>query len=200
MTAEIAILNTHGVAIAADSATTLSFGENEHKIYNSANKVFTLSKYQPVGIMIYNNASFMGVEWEIIIKEYRKILGKKSYKTLFGYASSFINFINKFKFIKQDQEKNFLLSFCFRFYSSLKKMFINNLERELGHLEKITNRQIDKVYSDTVKWLSEKYKERPDEKLFKVDLESINIFENEINKVIQRVFENIRYQICKLKS
>ena len=93
MTAEIAILNTHGVAVAADSAITIRFGENAQKIYNSANKVFALSKYHPVGIMIYNSSSFMEIEWEIIIKEYRKILGKRSYKTLFEYADNFFQIL-----------------------------------------------------------------------------------------------------------
>jgi hypothetical protein len=189
MTAEIAILNTHGVAIAADSATTLRFGEKEHKIYNSANKVFSLSKYHPVGIMIYNNASYMGIEWEIIIKEYRRILGKKSYKTLFGYADNFINFISKFKFIKQEQEKKFLLSFCGKFYSYFKRNFIYNLRKELGQLEKITDRQINKVFNDTIRWLDGIHNKKTDEKLFKVDLEFINLFKNEITKVIRRVFE-----------
>ena len=116
MTAEVAILNTHGVAIASDSATTVRFGNNEQKIFNSANKVFTLSKYHPVGIMIYNNANYMGIEWEIIIKEYRRILGKKSFKTLFEYANDFIKFISKFKFIKEEEEKEYLLSFCYSFF------------------------------------------------------------------------------------
>ena len=41
MTAEVAILNSSAIAIAADSAVTIGRGR---KIYNSAIKVFTLSK------------------------------------------------------------------------------------------------------------------------------------------------------------
>jgi hypothetical protein len=62
MTAEVAILNTHGIALAADSAVTISVGD-EKKVYNTANKLFALSKYHPVGIMIYNNATYMGIDW-----------------------------------------------------------------------------------------------------------------------------------------
>ena len=43
MTAEVAIANTQGVALAADSAVTIG----EQKIYNSACKVFSLSKVEP---------------------------------------------------------------------------------------------------------------------------------------------------------
>lgn len=124
MTAEIAILNTHGVAIAADSAITLHFGENEQKIYNSANKVFALSKYHPVGIMIYNSASFMGIEWEIIIKEYRKTLGNKSCKTLFEYATNFLKFVKNFTYINREHEKKFLISLCYGFFHILKKYLL----------------------------------------------------------------------------
>jgi hypothetical protein len=98
MTAEVAILNTHGVALAVDSAVTVSEG-GEKKAYNTANKLFTLSKYHPVGIMIYNNATYMGIDWEIIIKEFRKSLKNKPYKTLFDYADSFINYVKEFEFI-----------------------------------------------------------------------------------------------------
>lgn len=69
MTAIVGVLNKHAVAIAADSAVTMG---DTHKVVNSGNKIFTLSKYHPVGIMTYNAADFMGTPWEIIIKQYRK--------------------------------------------------------------------------------------------------------------------------------
>ena len=58
MTAEVAVINKSAVAIAADSAVTTeltdSSGRQHDKIFNTANKVFALSKYAPVGIMVYN--------------------------------------------------------------------------------------------------------------------------------------------------
>ena len=73
MTSEILIMNPQAVALAADSAVTLvqerirgDLRERKHKIFTSANKIFTLSKYHPVGIMIYNNATCMGTPWETI--------------------------------------------------------------------------------------------------------------------------------------
>lgn len=51
MTAIVAVLNKHAVAVAADSAVTMG---NTHKVVNSANKIFTLSKYNPVAVMTYN--------------------------------------------------------------------------------------------------------------------------------------------------
>lgn len=93
MTAVVGILNKHAVAIAADSAVTIS-GNNGRKILNKANKVFTLSKRHPVGVMIYNSASFMGTPWETIIKIYRKQLADNSFPTLKEYQEDFIAFLN----------------------------------------------------------------------------------------------------------
>lgn len=92
MTAIVAVLNKHGVAVAADSAVTMG---DTHKVVNSANKIFTLSKYHPVAVMTYSNASFMGVPWDIIIKEYRKQLGDKPFDSLEGYVADFIQYLHK---------------------------------------------------------------------------------------------------------
>ena len=88
MTAEIAILNRSAVAMAADSAVTMSMGRN-HKIFPTANKIFALSNTEPVGIMIYGGAEFMGVPWETVIKVLRGRLKDKSFSHLADYAKWF---------------------------------------------------------------------------------------------------------------
>src|SRR5271166_2359609 len=88
MTAEISILNRNAVALAADSAVTLQLPEGP-KIY-TANKLFALSKYEPVGVMVYGSADLMGIPWETIIKRYRADLGKTRYPHLQGYAADFL--------------------------------------------------------------------------------------------------------------
>jgi hypothetical protein len=83
MTAEIAVLNRSAVALAADSAVTIGGGaERSPKIFNTVNKLFTLSKYHPVGIMVYGSAQILGVPWETIIKIYRKRLGARDFDHL----------------------------------------------------------------------------------------------------------------------
>jgi len=89
MTAEVAILNKTAVALAADSAITLG----SQKIYNSGNKLFALSKYCPVGIMVFGNAEFMGIPWETIIKFHRSKLKSKKFGELIDYAKDFISFL-----------------------------------------------------------------------------------------------------------
>ena len=108
MTSEIGILNKNGVVLAADSAVTISNGINS-KVFNSARKLFTLSKEHSVGIMIYGNASFMGVPWEIIIGEYKKAIGTKVLDSTAKYVDEFINFILQFQHVQsQDALRNYI--------------------------------------------------------------------------------------------
>lgn len=93
MTVEVGILNKHGIALASDSAVTIGNGIG---YYNSANKLFELTKGNPVGIMIYNNSFFMGCPVEIIVKEYRKRIGIKKFDTLREYWNDFMNFLKEF--------------------------------------------------------------------------------------------------------
>ncbi len=94
MTSEIVIMNKTAIALAADSAVTIG-NQKGQKIYNTVNKLFMLSKYQPVGVMIYGSAEFMGVPWESIIKIYRARLDKQRFDTLKEYAKDFIAFLGR---------------------------------------------------------------------------------------------------------
>lgn len=86
MTAEIAVMNEEAIALAADSAVT------GPKIFTSANKIFALSKYHPVGVMDYASAQFLKVPWETIIKQYRRELGERSFSCLDEHADHFLEF------------------------------------------------------------------------------------------------------------
>ena len=110
MTAVVAILNKTGMALAADSAATISNGDNSaSKVFNTANKVFTLSKYNPIAIMIYSNSEFLHTPWELIIKLYRKQLKKKSFRTVKEYSDDFRKFLIKSDLLGfKNKEKDFL--------------------------------------------------------------------------------------------
>lgn len=109
MTAVVGILNKKAVAIAADSAVTTGSG----KIFNKANKIFTLSKYHPIGIMIHNIDSFMGVPWETIIKMYRRELGDNEFDSVQEYKKDFIEFLRKKNFFSDDAQQLFKTTlFC----------------------------------------------------------------------------------------
>ncbi|MGK9199414.1 hypothetical protein [Sinorhizobium meliloti] len=92
MTAEIAILNKLAVALATDSAVTISAGKQEQKIYDSADKLFDLSKKNPIGIMIYNGMQFMQAPLQTLISDYRSQC--KSFDTIREAATDFLQFLN----------------------------------------------------------------------------------------------------------
>ncbi len=97
MTAEIAVMNQEAVALAADSAVTIVEGEDEEitKIFTSADKLFALSQWHPVGIMIYGNTRLGEVPWETVIKLYRDRLGAEEKETVEDFTLDFIRFINE---------------------------------------------------------------------------------------------------------
>ena len=95
MTAEIAILNKSAIALAADSKVTLSIA-GQQKTYDTVNKLFSLSKTEPVGAMVYGNAEFMGFPWETILKEYRRREPRPRFDTIFDWADDLLSFLKTF--------------------------------------------------------------------------------------------------------
>jgi hypothetical protein len=191
MTAEVAILNKSGIALAADSAVTLGIG----KTYNTADKLFALSKYHPVGIMMYSSAAIMGIEWETIIKNYRDFLGNKSFDTLSEYAGDFINYLSKFPYFTEEQMKDYLEEVCFDVFSHVLSWFLDDLHAEFDGKESIEQSQIDAVFASTLKKIKDRMKKTEDEKQLKVDEDYIDENTESINKAIQYVFEN--YELSK---
>ena len=122
MTSEIAVMNKEAVALAADSAA--SWGNN--KVFSS-NKVFSLSKYAPIGIMVYGTAQFMEIPWEIIIKQYRNHLNNKIFDTVCDYANDFIKFIKESDMFSIDQERRYIYFSCNNYILSHLKPAIEQL-------------------------------------------------------------------------
>ncbi|HZX58216.1 MAG TPA: hypothetical protein VFE54_05805 [Mucilaginibacter sp.] len=136
MTAEIGLLNKSGVVIAADSAVTIS---RVNKVFNNATKIFQLSDDFPVGIMIYNNASWMGIPLEIIIKQYKKKIKETSFKELKEYADDFIIYLksNFLDMVTEDQVLEFIEN---RFYGILETL-IESVNSQFD--ERIESKEID---------------------------------------------------------
>jgi hypothetical protein len=153
LTAEIAVMNKMGIALAADSAVTIG----GQKIYNSAIKLFSLSKYHPVGVMIYGNADFMGIPWETIVKVYRKELGTKKFNVLADYCNDFINFLSNNQSIFYETDEKSFLSWAIKSYfheikaeiiEQVSKRFKKNEPVSTEHTSKIVDKVIRKNYED----------------------------------------------------
>ncbi|MDU5107146.1 hypothetical protein [Clostridium sp.] len=132
MTVEVGILNKHGIALASDSAVTIGNGIG---YYNSANKLFELTKGNPVGIMIYNNSFFMGCPVEIIVKEYRKRIGIKKFDTLREYWNDFMNFLKEFVIEYNINVKEYLLYVMCDYLEDMDTLIKNTIDDFIKEIE-----------------------------------------------------------------
>lgn len=135
MTAQIAILNKHGIALATDSAVTIT-GNNNHKVYNTANKLFSLSDKSPVGIMIYGSAQFMGIPWETIFKLYREEnKNNEPFDTLEEYCNDFFEYIIESPLLKNN----------YTYRISLLRKLANNLTIFLNDVNRVLDEYVERT-------------------------------------------------------
>lgn len=127
MTAIVGVLNRHGAAFAADSAATRKFGK-EYRVNYHANKIFSLSKYHPVGVCVYNKLSILGVPWETIFKMYRDELRDKKYNNLQGYVDGFWQFVRKniLNSFESDQKEYFEVV-AKKYWEEIKSIALKNI-------------------------------------------------------------------------
>lgn len=158
MTSEVVVMNSLAVALAADSAATVSGGPKD-KVYKSANKLFMLSEFHPVGIMVYNNAALLGVPWETIIKLFRRDLAGEELPTISEYSTRFLGFLddNRNLFPTKVQDRYFLDLIRTRFAALIKdfkKAFVTGLMEEatpdllgdaLGEIKRVVLEERDRL-------------------------------------------------------
>jgi hypothetical protein len=126
MTAEIAILNKTAVALAADSAVTISAGSKEEKIFDSADKLFELSDQNPIGIMIYNGMSFMEAPLPSLIREFRTTCA--GVDKIEEAATKFLTFLDRFgrtasQRVKDDAIRSIVIPIILKFTIVMLKSF-----------------------------------------------------------------------------
>jgi hypothetical protein len=197
MTAEIAIINKNAVALAADSAVTLR-DPNTSKIYNTANKLFMLSKFEPVGIMVYGAADFMDVPLETIIKMYRYRLGTQTFAKLDDYAQDFVYFLESNALLfPPDKQMTSFESIASRLYWTMRYEIDEQIKTELAKapitnddVKRITEEKVDEYFKN---WSAVKYLGSCDE-----DFENglALAYSDSIAKAIASVFENLPIQDC----
>lgn len=146
MTAIVGVLNSHGIAIAADSAVTVT-GNKVKKVYNRSNKIFTLSKVHPIGIAIYSSADFMGIPLETIIKLYRKKLKDNHFNTVEEYKTDFLEFLKtQLANVSTEFKTDKFYNFCFECYGTIKDKVIENLDGRADELAALGEADLDATY------------------------------------------------------
>lgn len=147
MTAEVAIANASAIALAADSAVTIG----DQKIYNSALKLFSLSKVAPVGVMVYGNADLMDVPWETLIKTYRKRLAGKTHEELQQYAEDFISYLNNNrKVFPAESQKRWLSGNVTGYYRLIRDEFFGKIHPILKERGQVKAPEVSKALSEVV--------------------------------------------------
>lgn len=161
MTVEIAVMNKEAIALAADSAVTMT-GESGQKIFTSANKLFTLSKYHPIGVMVYGSAIFMGVPWEVIIKVYRKKLGQKRFDTLGECAKGFVAFLdNGNPLFPESVQNEYLGVSIYAYFRLIKDTITRKVHASIDEKGKITSTSIKEIVTTIIDEHYQKWEKTP---------------------------------------
>ena len=128
MTAEITVFNKEAVALATDSAVTLTLPSGQ-KIFTTATKLFALSDSHPVGIMVFNNPTFLGVPWETIVKMYKNQLRSKGHNTLKEYTRSFMSLLKQNVHVfNEDRQREFLKGFLADYFATLVEEIMDTID------------------------------------------------------------------------
>ncbi|MFT8427581.1 MAG: hypothetical protein ABF625_07560, partial [Leuconostoc mesenteroides] len=146
MTAELSVYNQLGVALAADSAVTT----NGNKVFNTATKIFTLDSDHFVGIMIYGNADYMNIPWEVIIKTFREQCGQKVLDSLELYEKKFIDYIQKFR-IRKGLELNNLNST----YNEILQAVIDRFDKDHFIMQDVSDEELNDKFQKTLSDIEE---------------------------------------------
>lgn len=193
MTAIVGILNSRGLAFAADSAATLEISST-HKITNHANKIFELSKDLPIGVALYGNLDFMQLPWEQIIKMYRKHLNKTEFDRVSDFADDFFKYVRSL--FAPFQDDNYIKKRIHFFVNS----FYNEIATTASDLLKQENKELSdenmvSIMVETMCNLGRSYKEYeicPDFENVNIE-EFTSIFDECIDEKLQECLSVAKY-------
>ncbi len=100
--------------------------------------------------MIYNAANYMGIPWEILIKEYRKKLKDNHFPKLIDYQTDFIKYLHRnISLINPNRQKNMLLFLIDFIFKDLLKGTVDENLSEIEKVRTIKNKRIiirEKLY------------------------------------------------------
>ena len=193
MTTEVGILNKTGVAIAADSAVTVRLSDGTN-IYNSAIKLFALSKLHPVGIMVYGNAELTGVPWESLIKVYRKKLGDKSFPKLKDYCDDFLNFLKgNISFFSDEEQKLSIVHIVYEVFAEIRQeiqMLVRRTFETSGEQDiKLPKSEINRITNEVIDSFSNDLEEK--ETIFYFDKSFVDSVSKEYEKLFEKILDDV---------
>jgi hypothetical protein len=196
MTAEIAILNKEAIALAADSAVTAGRGEGM-KIFTTANKIFMLCPDRPVGVMVFNNAQFVGVPWETVICEIGKAIPGHGFKTLDEYARLFLGYFEKESYLfPREEQRRYFTEYVYYCCSMTRDVIVARVDEELKRRRPLSPRSIQILTSKVIKeelddWVRLKKNEGSSSVKLNVSKQIVKYYRSSVQEVVDRVFQRI---------
>lgn len=196
MTAEIGIMNKEAVALAADSAMTAGIGGGR-KIFTTANKIFMLSINKPVGVMVYNNAQFIGVPWETIIWEIGKQVPEGGFNTLGEYIGLFLSYFGKGSYLfPKEEQKGCFMEHIYYCCVMTRGIIVNRVEKELETRRPLSERSIKILVSKVIKdELGDWIRLEKDEKRSSIKLDMsariVKYYRSSVEEILNKVFQKI---------
>ena len=196
MTSEVVVMNRMGIALAADSVVSIYANGVQKKRHDSVAKLFMMSERHPVGIMVYNNASLLGVPWETIIKLFRRHLGQDSFELLEEYGRELIDFLMSHQnlFPPDVEQKYFKREFeaeCYRIQKEAEILYqLLPLAQRIGFesSEKARSAIVAEVISERLA----RWKQQDDAVGFKKKLATnfLGSMSGEVSKIIRKVLSD----------
>lgn len=189
MTCEVAVMNKRGIALAADSAVTLSNGK---RAFNTAEKLFPLSPSIPVAIMTFGAADIMSVPWETVIRLYAQSLGSRRFDTLDQYADELLNFVEQetVLFPSEDQTNN-VKAVVETVWSDL---YRNTLSKRLGNAADIPEKEKIAALAEIIHADHDVWRQYDDLEGFGPDYGAriVAAYRDVLNQVEKRVFVGMK--------
>lgn len=145
MTAEVVVMNRKGVAMAADSAGTLS-SRGTFKIYNSNDKLFQVSDKCHIGTLTYGHSGINGAPFELIIGQFKEQHCNTTWKKVNDCKADFIQYLNGNVFASYSDEKHYVnskiddtITFFKGFRDSIREdiKYLRILDWQLSKLDKV---------------------------------------------------------------
>ena len=142
MTSEIAVMSQRCIALAADSAVTLTDGKKVI-VRNDQRKLFDPAPGLPLGVMFFGVADIMGHPWDVLIQHFRKKGWTGAQPHMRDYAAKFTGMLDGLvEFFPPDHEKDEytrLVASVFRFVLQLAQFLRDN---QTAGQPKLTNEEI----------------------------------------------------------
>ena len=100
MTSQVVLFNGYGVAMASDSALTMSGS----RVYDTAEKIVPLPNPHQVAVLMSGNAVLCNYPYTLLLGEWARSLGPTRLGAVIDYANSFLNWLDTSALFAEEQE------------------------------------------------------------------------------------------------